>query len=112
MRRRRLKDRMLPGISMPVGHFLLASKKNIPKGNSCETFAAVFLIRPLVLIREIGVHPPEKESNVGSRRGHRHAAHRRRDGRRARDVRPPGALRDHRDHHRARDLLHAEVPRG
>jgi len=31
---------MLSGISMPVGHFLLAIKKNIPKEKSCETFAA------------------------------------------------------------------------
>jgi hypothetical protein len=33
---------MLSAISMPVGHFLLATKKNIPNEKSCETFAALW----------------------------------------------------------------------
>jgi hypothetical protein len=32
---------MLPAIQMPVGHFLLGTKKNIPNEKSCATFAAL-----------------------------------------------------------------------
>jgi hypothetical protein len=32
---------MLSAISMPVGHFLLATKKNIPNEKSRETFASL-----------------------------------------------------------------------
>jgi hypothetical protein len=32
---------MLSAIAMPVGHFLLAVKKNIPNEKSCQTCAAL-----------------------------------------------------------------------
>jgi hypothetical protein len=100
---------MLSAISMPVGHFLHAIKKNIPNEKSCGP-SQLFRNSPGFNPPD-GRSPPEKKFNVGSRRGRRHDAHRR-GVRRARDVRLPDALHDHRDRHRDRDLLHAQVLHG